>query len=412
LVILSMSLSAFSHSGRTDKNGGHYDRKTGKYHYHSGSKSKSSSNSLALYNPYAYTYPVPEIVPLPQAPLLKTPYDWSKSSKKKEIIDKNKYAPYDLLDVEELFNEGYFNYYGSMDNDVDFDKAFYCLSKASIMEHELAIFQLARCYENGNGTGKDLSMAIKLYEKSFNKGHTYSAVKLGNLYNNKKDIENAVFWFNKAIENGEPLLNIPQDKAITEKLGSTYTDFTELQTIFSTKMNTIEEDDFYKLLYKFTDISNKGNSLATVIMADMYKQACERDFATPEKTVKYKDNIRDYYEKASKQGHSEASYILGYEYFNDNSEIVSFDITKGLNYLKIAAKRGNVDAQYQLGLCYETGKGVTIDKKEAAKWYREATFKGNKPAAAKLSDFYYNGFGVKKDLQKSKYYKDVANKDT
>lgn len=26
----------FGHSGRTDKNGGHYNRKTGEYHYHNG----------------------------------------------------------------------------------------------------------------------------------------------------------------------------------------------------------------------------------------------------------------------------------------------------------------------------------------------------------------------------------------
>ena len=29
---------AYSHPGRTDANGGHTDRKTGKYHYHGGAK--------------------------------------------------------------------------------------------------------------------------------------------------------------------------------------------------------------------------------------------------------------------------------------------------------------------------------------------------------------------------------------
>ena len=32
-------LYTFGHSGRTDKNGGHYNHKTGKYHYHNGSGS-------------------------------------------------------------------------------------------------------------------------------------------------------------------------------------------------------------------------------------------------------------------------------------------------------------------------------------------------------------------------------------
>ena len=34
MTILFLSINLFGHSGRTDKNGGHYNRKTGKYHYH------------------------------------------------------------------------------------------------------------------------------------------------------------------------------------------------------------------------------------------------------------------------------------------------------------------------------------------------------------------------------------------
>lgn len=33
LVVFVCSV-AFAHSGRTDKNGGHWNRKTGTYHYH------------------------------------------------------------------------------------------------------------------------------------------------------------------------------------------------------------------------------------------------------------------------------------------------------------------------------------------------------------------------------------------
>lgn len=36
LIIALLSLTGFAHSGRTDSNGGHYDRSTGEYHYHHG----------------------------------------------------------------------------------------------------------------------------------------------------------------------------------------------------------------------------------------------------------------------------------------------------------------------------------------------------------------------------------------
>ncbi len=46
-VTLNSSIT-FAHSGRTDSNGGHYNRKTGEYHYHNGgSATKSSSSSTS-----------------------------------------------------------------------------------------------------------------------------------------------------------------------------------------------------------------------------------------------------------------------------------------------------------------------------------------------------------------------------
>lgn len=42
LVFVSVSLA---HSGRTDANGGHMDKKTGTYHYHNSGKSSSSTSS-------------------------------------------------------------------------------------------------------------------------------------------------------------------------------------------------------------------------------------------------------------------------------------------------------------------------------------------------------------------------------
>lgn len=50
LLVLSINSSVFAHSGRTDANGGHWDRKTGTYHYHNGgSKSSSSTNKTSSY---------------------------------------------------------------------------------------------------------------------------------------------------------------------------------------------------------------------------------------------------------------------------------------------------------------------------------------------------------------------------
>lgn len=45
VVMLFQAFPTYAHSGRTDSNGGHYDRSTGLYHYHNGGSSGSSDSS-------------------------------------------------------------------------------------------------------------------------------------------------------------------------------------------------------------------------------------------------------------------------------------------------------------------------------------------------------------------------------
>ena len=42
----------------------------------------------------------------------------------------------------------------------------------------------------------------------------------------------------------------------------------------------------------------------------------------------------------------------------------------------IGAKQGNAQAQFNLGVCYDQGKGIAKNYQEAAKWYRQAAEQG------------------------------------
>lgn len=44
LLIITTTTLLLSHSGRTDSNGGHYDRSSGEYHYHNGGYSNDNIN--------------------------------------------------------------------------------------------------------------------------------------------------------------------------------------------------------------------------------------------------------------------------------------------------------------------------------------------------------------------------------
>lgn len=62
-----------------------------------------------------------------------------------------------------------------------------------------------------------------------------------------------------------------------------------------------------------------------------------------------------------------------------------------------AEKRGEVEAQFNLALMYEEGRGVTQDYKQAAMWYQNAAEQDHAGAQIKLGEMLYEGRGIKQD---------------
>ncbi|GHT63435.1 hypothetical protein FACS189451_10160 [Bacteroidia bacterium] len=56
-----------------------------------------------------------------------------------------------------------------------------------------------------------------------------------------------------------------------------------------------------------------------------------------------------------------------------------------MSLFKKAAEQGAAIAQYELGLCYENGKGVTKDYSQAAYWYKKAAEQGDAIAKVKVA---------------------------
>jgi len=61
---------------------------------------------------------------------------------------------------------------------------------------------------------------------------------------------------------------------------------------------------------------------------------------------------------------------------------------------KEKAAQDDVDAQYSLGVMYETGWSVSVDNKEAVRWFYEAAKQGNVNAQLRLGMLYYLGLGA------------------
>ena len=72
--------------------------------------------------------------------------------------------------------------------------------------------------------------------------------------------------------------------------------------------------------------------------------------------------------------------------------------------VEIAAELGDSDAQRNLGLLYEEGKGVRQDYQTAKKWYEKAAKQKNGGAQFLLGNLYENGNGVRQNYAQAKEY--------
>jgi len=55
-------------------------------------------------------------------------------------------------------------------------------------------------------------------------------------------------------------------------------------------------------------------------------------------------------------------------------------LIEGAKLFQIAAERGNINAQFLLGCCYQKGEGVPVNREEAIKWLRECQARGDASA--------------------------------
>ena len=83
-----------------------------------------------------------------------------------------------------------------------------------------------------------------------------------------------------------------------------------------------------------------------------------------------------WYRKAAEQGHADAQNNLGVMY--DNGKGVRQDYTNAVQWYRKAAEQGHAGAQINLGMMYEKGQGVRQSKIVAKEWFKKACANGDK----------------------------------
>ena len=101
----------------------------------------------------------------------------------------------------------------------------------------------------------------------------------------------------------------------------------------------------------------------------------------------------------AKRGDANAQFNIGQMYLRGHG--VPQDLQIAIKWYTLAAKQGNAGAAYNLGVMYRTGKGVLKDTKSALKWYNAAAKLGDLDSVFTLGLMYQKGDGVLQDYKEA-----------
>ena len=201
-----------------------------------------------------------------------------------------------------------------------------------------AQFRLAQVYANGTGFRKDADKARRWYLMAASKGHADAQAALGDIYL-QKDTKEAAKWYLKAAERG--------NREAQYMLGNLYSDGkidssdpkSEAQKWYRQAADNGHVEAMFKC-GRIREAAKEGHPEAMYMVALEVAAAQRYDLFAG-------DNAIEMFRKARQCGSKKASEVCS-----------QYD--KMREYAK-AAKAGDPEAQYRMGLCYERmeGKGFS-----------------------------------------------------
>jgi hypothetical protein len=212
----------------------------------------------------------------------------------------------------------------------------------------------------------DLKKAVYWLKRAAREGQPYAQMLMGNLYAEGKGVDrdpaHAVYWWKKSA-----LADNPQSQF---RLGEAYL---EGQGV---------KKDPTQAIHWLTKSAEQGNNQARYLLGKMYYEG----YNVPEDKALGKDWLA----QAAAQGHTDAINLLGV--IENIAEYTTMVYQQSAEVLKEKAANGDPQAEYELGLRYESGAwDVNRDDQQALYWLTKAAEDGNRHAMATLAHIYERG---------------------
>ena len=151
-----------------------------------------------------------------------------------------------------------------------------------------------------------------------------------------------------------------------------------------------------KAVEQFKIAANLGHMHAQLLLGSYYysRNDCAEAFV--------------WLDMAAKLGNAEALYNLGVFYTEGMG--VDQDLTKAADYFYRAARRQHPDARYAYADCCLNGIGVEKNEEQAVRWFTAAAEKQHVDAAVRLAQCYEEGVGTAQDLEQARHWYQIASK--
>ncbi len=289
-------------------------------------------------------------------------------------------------------------------------------------------FDLGLAYYKGQTVPQDYVEAFKWFSKSANQGYALAQNNLADLYFDgkgvKQDYVEAVKWFQKAADQGQSSAQVSIGWVYMNGLGGLQVDYQ--QATYWNKLGAQQghQEGYNNLAWLYEN--GLGVEKNYQIAANLYQEAAKQG---NQEAAKRLDNLisskkvsveelsenrqADWSSDKSESGNSgptdaQTQYNRGLAYYK--GEGVSKNFMEAARWFRLSADQGNAEAQFYLGLLYSNGWGMARDYTEAVKWFSISAGQGNAYAQYNLGVIYANGQGVTQNhIEATKWFRMAAN---
>lgn len=144
--------------------------------------------------------------------------------------------------------------------------------------------------------------------------------------------------------------------------------------------------------------ADKGDASGQYYAGLFYTNGLEGEFE-PDDELSY-----HYLKAAAENGHSDAQFALGVQYYQGTSVVVQ-NSTKAFKYMKMAADQEHSKALYNLGQFHSEGSGTAVDLQEAFRCFQAAAAAdGDARTFKKVGQCWMEGVGTNKDEEQGYWH--------